>query len=127
MDSSDQPTLRALAVLYLTFGHATDGTMTGDEMRTLGKRLHRWIPDMGLPELGEILRDTVAEYRDHRDRADKLEYAVTVAHDLCKRATPDELANILADLRQIAEADGSVAPAEQAFIERLGSIFAAQD
>ena len=46
----------ALAFLYLTFGQATDGTLTADEMRTLAGRLQKRAPALSLEDLGQVLR-----------------------------------------------------------------------
>lgn len=119
MDVSDQPTLRAMAFLYLTLGHATDGALTGDEMRMLGKKLHRWAPEMSLADLGEVLSATVEEYKGIPKRSDKLDRAVRLAAGLASKATPRERADILADLQAIVEADGVVDEREQAFMNEL--------
>lgn len=123
MSTSDQQSLQALAFLYLTFGHATDGTMTGDEMRALAKRLQPWAPQAGLDDLGEVLKQTVAEYKSHEDMDAKLAKARELTATLGKNASADELQRILDDLREIASADGTISEEEKAFIADTAKTF----
>lgn len=110
--------VEALAFLYLTFGQATDGTLTPDEMRTLAGKLQTRAPDLTLEDLGQVLRRTVDAYKTLGTREEKIERAQ--AHATVLRDTCDETMRqaIVADLHDIAGADGEVSPDELAFIDR---------
>jgi uncharacterized tellurite resistance protein B-like protein len=117
---SDTSTLHALAFLYLAFGHGTDGSMTGEEMRSLGAKLQEWDPETPLSELGEILKSTVAEYKAAED---KLAKAAEYTEALKETLSAEQARTILTDLRSIASADGSVSEAENAFIAETARAF----
>ncbi|MEM9461408.1 MAG: TerB family tellurite resistance protein [Myxococcota bacterium] len=108
----------ALAFLYLTFGQATDGTLTADEMRTLAGKLQKRAPALPLEELGQVLRRTVDAYKTLGSRDEKIERALTHATTLRETCDPSMCEAIIADLRDIAGADGEISDDELAFIER---------
>jgi tellurite resistance protein len=122
MANLDPQALDALAFLYLTFGHSTDGTLTGDEMRALAEKLRDWSPDTGLGDVGELLKRTVAEYKalsvDARHaRAESCAERIATSTDAVQRV------QVMADLRTIAAADGNVSAEEQAFMAGLADRF----
>ena len=110
--------VEALAFLYLTFGQATDGTLTAEEMRTLASKLQKRAPDLSLEDLGLLLRRTVDAYKTSGTREDKIDRAQ--AHAQVLRDAVDETMreDIVGDLMAIAGADGEVSEEELAFIER---------
>lgn len=108
----------ALAFLYLTFGQATDGTLTADEMRTLAGRLQKRAPALSLEDLGQVLRRTVDSYKVLGSRDEKIECALTHAATLRETCDPPMREAVIADLRDIAGADGEISDDELAFIER---------
>ena len=117
MTTTDHASLRSLAFLYLTFSHATDGSLAMEEMRTLASKVQGWAPGVGLDVLGGIIKEAMVEYKAVPD-ADKLATAHQRA-GLLKASAPDALAKIVADLEDIANADGSLSDAERTFIEQL--------
>lgn len=110
--------VEALAFLYLTFGQATDGTLTSEEMRTLAGKLQKRAPDLSLEDLGQVLRRTVDVYKTLGSREEKIDRAQ--AHAAVLRDTCDETMRqtIVADLVDIAGADGEVSEEELSFIDR---------
>ncbi|NJK33453.1 MAG: TerB family tellurite resistance protein [Deltaproteobacteria bacterium] len=123
MSTTDPQALHALAFLYLSFGHSTDGTLSGDEMRTLATKLRAWAPDSTLEQIGELLRSVVGEYKalSSDAREEKGEAAVEL---LRGQLDAEQRARILADLQAIAEADGNVSSEESSFIDRLTQLLA---
>jgi len=111
----------ALAFLYLTFGQATDGTLTAEEMRTLADKLQQRAPDLALDALGELLRSTVASYKTLGSREEKIERAQV--HAAALRDATDEAMRqaIVRDLHDIASADGDVSAEELAFIDQTAA------
>ncbi|NVB37199.1 TerB family tellurite resistance protein [Pseudenhygromyxa sp. WMMC2535] len=111
--SADKQVLESLALLYLTFGHSTDGILSGEEMRALADKLRAWAPDAALGDIGELLKTTVATYKGAED---KLLTARGATEALQGKLEPDQLRTILADLEAIAAADGHVSAEEKQFI-----------
>ncbi len=121
--SSAPDSLSTLAFLYLTFSHATDGTLSMDEMRTVATKMQGWAPDVGLETLGGIIKQAVADYQA-LPVDERLAAARQRATELKGQASAEALAKILTDLEAIAGADGTVSPGEQAFIDEMRAHFA---
>ena len=113
--AADTQVLESLAFLYLTFGHSTDGTLSADEMRTLAGKLREWAPSAELSDIGEVLRAAVDAYKAADSKISK---AREHANGLQGKLDVAQLSKILADLEQIAGADGHVSDEEKAFIEQ---------
>jgi tellurite resistance protein len=114
--ATQSESLHALAFLYLTFGHATDGSLTGDEMRALAKKLQAWNPDATFEELGEVLKATVAEYKATPSRQEKYARAGAFAEALVDHA---DAQTIVDDLAALAAVDGDVSDGEKSFIAEI--------
>jgi uncharacterized tellurite resistance protein B-like protein len=117
MSTAQAELTQALAFLYLTVGQATDGTLTPDEMRTLGEKLKKRAPDLSLEDLGQVLRQTVVAYKNVGSREEKLAQARVYAEGLREVVGEKMRRAIVDDLRAIAEADGHVSEDEVAFID----------
>ena len=115
--------LTELAFLYLACGHAADGQLTGDEMRTLAGKLREWAGDATLEEVGNLIKQVVDDYKAIPTMSDKVARAELGADVLKKAHSTEELRAILADMMAIAEADGTVTPDEETFIARIGARF----
>ena len=111
--------LQALAFLYLTFSHATDGSLTGEEMRAVAKKLQAWSPDATLEQLGAVLESTVAEYKTKPSRQEKYAHAEALVTALAQHVGPTQRQTIVDDLASLAEVDGVVSDAESAFIRQI--------
>jgi uncharacterized tellurite resistance protein B-like protein len=118
MSTAQAELTQALAFLYLTVGQATDGTLTADEMRTLGDKLKKRAPELSLEDLGQVLRQTVVAYKNIDTREEKLERAQGYAESLCGVVDEKMRRAIVDDLHAIAKADGHVSDEELAFIDR---------
>ncbi|MCA9654168.1 MAG: TerB family tellurite resistance protein [Myxococcales bacterium] len=116
--SNDNSLVDALAFLYVTFGQATDGTLTADEMRTLAEKLGKRAPELSLEQLGQVLRSTVTAYKGVGSREEKIERAQQHAAVLRDSVDEGMRQAIINDLSAIAAADGEVSDQEQAFIAR---------
>jgi tRNA A-37 threonylcarbamoyl transferase component Bud32/uncharacterized tellurite resistance protein B-like protein len=117
---ADARALAPIAHLFVAFAHGTDGVLSSVEMRTLADRLRRWAPQVGLDGVGNVLRDAVAHYRrESQDPAhvDRLRAA------LASKFPPASLMQLVADLREIAMADGDFSDNEQRFITETARAF----
>ncbi len=113
------PRIKAIALLYLTFAHATDGTLTGDEMRMVAEKLRSWQPDVALDAIGGQIKATVERYKKLGDRDTRLAEAERCAATLAKTLTDEQKMAILADLGDLAAVDGTVTPEESSFMATL--------
>jgi uncharacterized tellurite resistance protein B-like protein len=119
--ATDTDSLHALSFLYLTFSHATDGSLTGDEMRALAKKLQAWHPDASFEQLGEVLKATVAEYKGEQTRQEKYARAEAYADRLVDHASPEGRKTIIDDLAALAAVDGDVSEGEKQFIAKIAA------
>jgi serine/threonine protein kinase/uncharacterized tellurite resistance protein B-like protein len=114
----DDHLIAALAFLYVTFAHSTDGQLTNDEMRALADRLHHWAPQATFDQLGAMLRYTIGNYSQF-PAGDRLAHAHHYADWIAGRGTPAQRQQVLADLQAIAIADGNVSAHEESFIAEI--------
>jgi uncharacterized tellurite resistance protein B-like protein len=109
-----------LAHLFVAFAHGTDGVLTNAEMRTLAERLRAWAPRLSLDHIGAILREAVSTYGRAHDKPGELRRCRATLAAALERA---RLEQIIADLREIAVADGRFDAAEQAFVAETTCAF----
>ncbi|MCA9654741.1 MAG: TerB family tellurite resistance protein [Myxococcales bacterium] len=124
---SDQVQLaQALAFLYLTFGHVTDGVLTPEEMRTLAARVHERVPSLPQETIALVLRQIVDLYKTMGSAEQKLAAARDQAHQLRHHVDDATRSAIMGDLVEIAKADGFVSDEELAFIDELSTTLGVQ-
>ncbi len=111
--------LDAIALLYLSFAHASDGALSGDEMRLLAAKLRVWQPDAALESVGDHLRATVDRYKKLGDRDAKIAEARRCAASLAGSTDAPARAHIADDLRELATVDGAVTDEESALLAEL--------
>jgi hypothetical protein len=118
-------TIGDLAFLFITFAHATDGALSGEEMRTLAAKLREWQPDATLESIGEQLKGAVEAYKQAGTREARLAKAGACADGLAKSLDAAQRQTVFAQLRAIAEVDGKITVEEDAFLgelrQRLGA------
>ncbi|MGH1449694.1 MAG: TerB family tellurite resistance protein [Pseudomonadaceae bacterium] len=119
---SNNDALSSLAFLYLTFSHATDGSLSMEEMRTLAEKVQGWAPGAELAEIGQVIQGAVADYKQVA-AADRLGAARQRATSLASFANAEARARIVSDLEAIAGADGEVSAGERTFIDELKTQF----
>ena len=119
---SNNDALSSLAFLYLTFSHATDGSLSMEEMRTLAEKVKGWAPGAELSEIGEVIQGAMADYKKV-EAADRLTAARERAASLASFSDAAARARIVADLEAIANADGEVSGGERTFIDELKTQF----
>lgn len=121
MSLNGRESLKALAFLLLTFGHSTDGQLSMDEMRALADRLKARAPEAELDELAEVIKAAVSEYKTLPSTADKLARARQYTDALRQAASGQDVQDVLADLREVASADGTISAEEQKFIDDVAA------
>ncbi|MFO7564335.1 MAG: protein kinase [Enhygromyxa sp.] len=103
-----------LAYLFVAFAHGTDGVLTNAEMRSLAERLRAWAPQLGLEQIGAVLREAVQRYGRTPDKPSALRECRSA---LASSLPADRRPQVIEDLRAIALADGRFDAAEQQFID----------
>jgi uncharacterized tellurite resistance protein B-like protein len=88
----------------------------------LADKLRQWAPEAELQQIGEVLKQTVADYKALGSRQEKLDRAHQVTALLQGHATPEALQKILGDLHHIANADGVISDAEREFMQKTAQI-----
>lgn len=119
------PQLDTIALLYLAFAHATDGSLSGEEMRTVAQRLREWKPEASLDEMGGVMKSTVERYKSLGDQAARLAEARRCVASLAGTLSPEAKVRIVEDLRALADADGTVTDTEHTFLAEVEQAFGA--
>jgi serine/threonine protein kinase/uncharacterized tellurite resistance protein B-like protein len=117
---ADARALAPIAQLFVWFAHGTDGVLSTVEMRTLADRLRRWAPQVGLDGVGNVLREAIAHYRQSSQDPTNLE---RLRSALAAQFPSASLMQLVADLREIAMADGDISDAEQRFLTETARAF----
>jgi serine/threonine protein kinase/tellurite resistance protein len=117
---ADARALAPIAHLFVWFAHGTDGVLSTVEMRTLADRLRRWAPQVGLDGVGNVLREAIAHYRQSSQDAANLDRLRSALAAQCPSAS---LMQLVADLREIAMADGDISDNEQRFLTETARAF----
>jgi serine/threonine protein kinase/uncharacterized tellurite resistance protein B-like protein len=117
---ADARALAPIAHFFVAFAHGTDGVLTNEEMRTLADRLRRWAPQVGLDGVGNVLREAVGLYRQYSHDPTHVD---RLRSTLAAQLPPASLMQIVADLREIAMADGDISESEQRFLTESARAF----
>ena len=114
-DADAADALHHLAFLYLVLAHATDHDFSEGERLLILKNLRRWRPDLDERQVRAVLDQALERYAHglDPDRLDESVEAVRLAFPISERR------NALADLTQIANADGVFLDSEEDFLNRL--------
>lgn len=117
MMSATRPAyLPDLAFLYLAVAYGADDYLSDAELGAIIEMLQRRWPEIGQTELQSIVAKALARQMDAGDVGEALDQA---AEALEEELTLDEQEAVLADLRDVAEADGVVLHRERMLLHRL--------
>ncbi|MBL4683401.1 MAG: TerB family tellurite resistance protein [Nannocystaceae bacterium] len=122
MPISDRASLTSLAFLFVAFGHSTDGSLSMDEMRALAGRLKQRAPGAELADIAELIKTAIGEYKTLVSMTDKLARAQQHTDSLRANVSREEVQQVLADLREIANADGNISAEEEQFIAGVAAV-----
>lgn len=111
--------LHDLALLYLGLAHGADGSLDPSETREIALKLREWQPDKDPKLIDHVLRDATLTYMNGASE-DRLHEVVVSLKDLLN---DDARREILHDLSDIAQADGTVKTGESHFVEHLASVW----
>lgn len=120
MNSEGQITLTLLhdlALLYLGLAHGADEDLDPSETLAIAAKLRVWQPDKDPALIDHVIREATLTYLNGAN-LQRLQEAVHVL----KKALPENLRRrILADLADIARADGEVVQTERLFINQIAA------
>lgn len=115
---SPDPRLLAIAFLYLTLS-VVDGRVDEAEKLVLRQQAQQWAPDISIAERAVVIRWAIAEFKRRPELPDKLHCAREATEQLSHTTDRATRRRIVADLWQIAGADGHISPEEKAFIAEM--------
>ncbi|MFW5973222.1 MAG: TerB family tellurite resistance protein [Bacteroidota bacterium] len=107
--------LHDLALLYLGLAHGADEDLDPHETMEIAAKLRRWQPDKDPALIDHVIREATLTYLNGANDQ-RLQEAVQILGNELNRPL---LQSILADLVDIARADGTVVPGEKSFIREI--------
>ncbi len=114
--------LHILAFVYLTFSHVTDGVLAQEELATIGRVLHSWLPDAPEALIQRVLVESAGWVNELADDDLRLAQAEEYAHIMRQQMNEKQRQAVLVNLIEVARADGKVTAREEEFITRLTGI-----
>ena len=104
-----------LALIYLTLAYETDKDLDADEMDAITDKISEWIPGADDEDVLGVAREVMETYIQGPKRR-----VFSNAVDAVGEAVPEHQHEaLLADLRYVAEADGTILDAERRMIRDL--------
>lgn len=119
MKPREPSALHILAFVYLTFSHVTDGELSSEEIDTIARVLHGWLPDATSDAISRVIVDTAAWVNSLPSDEERLAQAETYAHLMKEQMSEKQRGAVLVNLIELARADGKVTTGEEKFIAGL--------
>ena len=63
MKPQDPSALHILAFVYLTFSHVTDGELSREEVETIARVLHGWLPEANDAVISRVISESASGLR----------------------------------------------------------------
>jgi uncharacterized tellurite resistance protein B-like protein len=122
MKPQDPSALHILAFVYLTFSHVTDGELSREEVETIARVLHGWLPEANDAAISRVISESAAWVNSLPSDDDRLMQAATYAHLMRDQMNEKQRSAVLVNLIELARADGKITSKEEAFIAKLTEI-----
>jgi uncharacterized tellurite resistance protein B-like protein len=119
MKPQNPSALHILAFVYLTFSHVTDGELSHEEIDTIARVLHGWLPDATSDQISRVIVDTAAWVHGIASDEERLAQAETYAHLMKEQMSEKQRSAVLVNLIELARADGKITATEEQFIGHL--------
>ena len=107
--------LHDLAILYLGLAQGVDDDLDPSETKEVAARLRRWQPDKDPALIDHVIRDVSLSYQEEATTEEVREAVASLGEALSETRRRE----ILADLSEIARADGLVLQEEKNFVEHI--------
>ena len=105
-----------LAFCFIALSRSVEGFLSNQHVHAIAQRLQRWAPEVPITQLVDLVRKAIAEVEtvpEGKARSQRLRERNTALRGSMPR---ERLAQVLADLYEIASDDGRVREAELRFI-----------
>jgi uncharacterized tellurite resistance protein B-like protein len=122
MKPQNPSALHVLAFVYLTFSHVTDGELSHEEIDTIARVLHGWLPDATNERISHVLVETAAWVNGIGSDEERLAQVETYAHLMKEQMSEKQRSAVLVNLIELARADGKITVTEEQLIARLTAI-----
>jgi uncharacterized tellurite resistance protein B-like protein len=122
MKPQNPTALHILAFVYLTFSHVTDGELSREEIDTIARVLHGWLPDATSDQISKVIVDSAAWVNGITSDEERLAQAETYAHLMKEQMSEKQRSAVLVNLIELARADGKITASEEQFIGHLTRI-----
>lgn len=119
MKPQNPSALHILAFVYLTFSHVSDGELSHEEIDTIARVLHGWLPDATSDQISRVIVDTAAWVNGISSDEERLAQAETYAHLMKEQMSEKQRSAVLVNLIELARADGKITATEEQFIGHL--------
>ena len=122
MKPQNPSALHILAFVYLTFSHVTDGELSHQEIDTIARVLHGWLPDASNDMITRVIVESAAWVNGLASDEERLAQAETYAHLMKEQMSEKQRSAVLVNLIELARADGKITAREEGFIANLTNI-----
>lgn len=122
MTPSEPSALHILAFVYLTFSHVTDGELSGEEIDTLARVLHGWLPGASDSVISKVIVESADWLNSLPDDDARLAQAEAYAGLMKEKMSAKQREAVLVNLIELARADGKITAQEESVIGRLTAI-----
>lgn len=122
MKPQNPSALHILAFVYLTFSHVTDGELSHQEIDTIARVLHGWLPDASNDVISRVIVESAGWVNNLASDEERLAQAETYAHLMKEQMSEKQRSAVLVNLIELARADGKITAREEGFIANLTDI-----
>ncbi len=122
MKPQNPSALHILAFVYLTFSHVTDGELSHQEIDTIARVLHGWLPDASNDTITRVIVESAGWVNGLASDEERLAQAETYAHLMKEQMSEKQRSAVLVNLIELARADGKITAREEGFIANLTNI-----
>lgn len=122
MKPQNPSALHILAFVYLTFSHVTDGELSHQEIDTIARVLHGWLPDASNDAISRVIVESASWVNGLASDEERLAQAETYAHLMKEQMSEKQRSAVLVNLIELARADGKITAREESFIANLTHI-----
>ncbi len=122
MKPQNPSALHILAFVYLTFSHVTDGELSHQEIDTIARVLHGWLPDASSDVISRVIVESAGWVNGLATDEERLAQAETYAHVMKEQMSEKQRSAVLVNLIELARADGKITAREEGFIANLTDI-----
>lgn len=122
MKPRDPSALHILAFVYLTFSHVTDGQLSHEEIDTIARVLHGWLPGADDAMIHRVIVESAQWVNSLSSDGDRLAQAEAYAGLMKEQMSVKQREAVLVNLIELARADGKITSQEESVISRITAL-----